>query len=73
MIFVRSRNTKVSGHSGLREEVELAMLETKSIEVKAKWDKRFLETETLINSFGMSPEQKRQFLIELAKRLGVVR
>lgn len=72
MIFVRNRNTKVSGHSGLREEVELAMLEEKSIKVKAKWDKRFSETETLINSFGMSPNEKRRFLIELIKRLGVI-
>lgn len=30
------------------------------------------ETEALIKSFGMSPDEKRKFIIELSKRIGVI-
>ena len=47
----------VSSQTGLREEYEIKALE---------------ETEALIKSFGMSPNEKRRFIIELSKRTGVI-
>ena len=64
--------TMVSSQTGLREEYEIKALEEKRVKSREKWERRFEETEALIKSFGMSPNEKRRFIIELSKRTGVI-
>lgn len=62
----------VSSQTGLREEYEIKALEEKRVKSREKRERRFEETEALIKSFGMSPDEKRKFIIELSKRIGVI-
>ena len=66
------RNTKVSGHDGINIKVLMKQWEERAVRNKDKWEKRFSEAESLINGFGMSPEEKRWFIVKLAKKLNVM-
>lgn len=66
------RNTQVSGHDGVNIKVLLKQWEERAEKNKEKWDKRFSEAESLINSFGMSPEEKRWFYVKLGKMLNII-
>ena len=59
--------TKVSGHSGLLEEVELRMLAEKAMMSEIKRKTRFEAVLNLMNSLGIAPHERKSFIIEFAK------
>ena len=60
---------KVSGHSGLPEEVELRMLAEKVMMSEIRRQKRFEAVLNLMNSLGIAPHERRTFIIAFAKWL----
>lgn len=68
-MYKRNRNTKVSGHSGLPEEVELRMMAERSEKRKEKRKKQYEEMVAKMNSFGIAPFERRRFFIGFIKWL----
>ena len=64
-----SNKAKVSGHSGLPEEVELRMLAEKVMMSEIRRQKRFEAVLNLMNSLGIAPYERRTFIIAFAKWL----
>ena len=64
-----SRGSRVSGHSGLREEVELRMMAEKAERLKQRKEQRYKEMVEKMNSLGIAPFERRRFFIEFMKWL----
>ena len=61
--------TQVSGHSGLRPEVELRMMQEKAEETQRKKEKMFSELLEVMNRNGVMPVRRRETIIAFAKWL----
>ena len=59
--------SKVSGHSGLPEEIELRMMEEKMQGNKERKEERFRSVLDLMNSLGIAPHERKTFIIAFAK------
>ena len=59
--------SKVSGHSGLPEEIELRMMEEKMQRNEEKREMRFVAVLDLMNSLGIAPHERKAFIIAFAK------
>ena len=64
-----SRCSGVSGHSGLREEVELRMMAEKLERLEEQKEQRYKEMVAKMNSFGIAPFERRRFFICFIKWL----
>ena len=64
-----SRGSRVSGHSGLPEEVELRMMAEKLERLEEQKEQRYKEMVAKMNSFGIAPFERRRFFIEFVKWL----
>lgn len=60
---------KVSGHSGLREDIELRMMAEKAKAAEVKRLKRFDAILDLMNKLGIDPKERKEFIIRFAKWL----
>ena len=61
--------SKVSGHSGLREDVELRMMAEKAKAAEMRKLKRFDAILDLMNKLGIAPKERKEFIIRFAKWL----
>lgn len=60
---------KVSGHSGLPEDVELRILVEKAEENRSRRESRYQEILAKMNSLGIAPTERRKFIIGFVKWL----
>lgn len=58
---------KVSGHSGLPEEVELRMLAEKEEALRRKKEMMFSELLAVMKKYGIAPNRRRETVIQFAK------
>ena len=58
---------KVSGHSGLPEEVEIRMLVEKAEKNKARQEQRFNDLLDFLRKLGIAPNERRKFIISFLK------
>ena len=59
--------TKVSGHSGLPEEVELRMMQEAAEECRKKKEKMFSDLLAVMKRYGVMPSRRRETIIAFAK------
>jgi len=59
--------TKVSGHSGLPEEVELRMMQERSDARKQKTEQMFSDILAVMTKNGIAPNRRRETIIAFAK------
>ncbi|MBR4934462.1 MAG: hypothetical protein IKZ01_01175 [Anaerotignum sp.] len=64
-----SNRAKVSGHSGLPEEVELRMMQEKAEERRREKDKLFSEMLEVMNRNGVAPNERMRHLARFVKWL----
>lgn len=64
-----SNRAKVSGHSGLPEEVELRMLEEKIEKKRIETEQMYQDFLRLMNFHGIAPSKRRMFLVRFSKWL----
>ena len=65
----KNRNTRISGHSGLPEEVELQMMAERSEKRKEKRKKQYEEMVAKMDSLGIAPFERGRFFIDFIKWL----
>ena len=65
---MRSKS-KVSGHSGLPEDVELRAMAEKAERAEMKRQAKFSAMIDLMNIMGIAPKERRAFIISFAKWL----
>ena len=65
----KNRNTRISGHSGLPEEVELRMMAEKLERLEQRKEQRYKEMVAKMNSLGIAPFERRRFFIGFIKWL----
>ena len=61
--------TRVSGHSGLPENVELRIMAENAERAKSRKKERYQAMLNLMNSMGIAPMERRTFIISFAKWL----
>lgn len=63
--------TKVSGHSGLPEDIELRMMDEKIKKKREETEQMFQDFLRLMMFHGIAPHERKKFLIRFAKWLEV--
>lgn len=59
--------SKVSGHSGLPEDVEIRMMVEKAEKNKARQEQRFRDQLEFLRKLGIAPSEMRSFIISFVK------
>ena len=60
-------SSRVSGHSGLPEEVELRMMQEKEEALRRKKEEMFSELLAVMKKYGVMPSRRRETIIAFAK------